>query len=61
VRIAFSRWERPVQWTLSCGDDTVQINPEPRFVLNDYAGVQQASWTDWASPRFERHLRIGVA
>src|SRR3989475_3077906 len=41
VRIAFSRWERPVQWTLSCGDDTVQINPEPRFVLNDYAGVQQ--------------------
>ncbi|TMH68333.1 MAG: LysR family transcriptional regulator, partial [Betaproteobacteria bacterium] len=41
VRIAFSRWERPVQWTLSSGDDTVQINPEPRFVLNDYAGVQQ--------------------
>jgi len=41
VRIAFSRWERPVQWTLSSGDDTVQINPEPRFVLNDYAGVQR--------------------
>lgn len=41
VKVAFSRWERPVQWTLNCGDDTVQINPEPRLVLNDYAGVQQ--------------------
>jgi len=41
VNVAFSRWERPVQWTLSCGDDTVRIKPEPRLVLNDYAGVQQ--------------------
>lgn len=39
VKVAFSRWERPVHWTLSSGDDTVQINPEPRLVLNDYAGV----------------------
>ena len=41
VNVAFSRWERPVQWTLCCGDDTVQVKPEPRLVLNDYAGVQQ--------------------
>src|SRR2546426_6453860 len=41
VMVAFSRWERPVQWSLCCGDDTVQVKPEPRLVLNDYAGVQQ--------------------
>jgi DNA-binding transcriptional LysR family regulator len=41
VNVAFSRWERPLQWALSRGDDTVQIKPEPRLVLNDYAGVQQ--------------------
>jgi DNA-binding transcriptional LysR family regulator len=41
VKVAFSRWERPVQWTLSSGDDTVQLNPQPRLVLNDYAGVYQ--------------------
>jgi DNA-binding transcriptional LysR family regulator len=41
VNVAFSRWERPVQWTLSRGDETLRINPEPRLVLNDYAGVQQ--------------------
>lgn len=41
VNLAFSRWEHPLQWTLSRGDDTVQIKPEPRLVLNDYAGVQQ--------------------
>jgi DNA-binding transcriptional LysR family regulator len=41
VNVAFSRWERPVQWTLGRGDDTVQVKPEPRLVLNDYAGVQQ--------------------
>jgi len=41
VRLAFSRWEKAVQWTLSSADSTVQINPEPRFVLNEYAGVLQ--------------------
>jgi len=41
VNVAFARWERPVQWTLSRGDDSVLIKPEPRMVLNDYAGVQQ--------------------
>jgi DNA-binding transcriptional LysR family regulator len=41
VNVAFSRWELPVQWTLGRGDDTVQVKPEPRLVLNDYAGVQQ--------------------
>jgi DNA-binding transcriptional LysR family regulator len=41
VNVAFSRWERPVQWSLRCGDDTVQVKPEPHLVLNDYAGVQQ--------------------
>jgi DNA-binding transcriptional LysR family regulator len=41
VMIAFARWERQLQWELSSGDDTVQIKPEPRLVLNDYAGVQQ--------------------
>ena len=42
VNVAFSRWERPVQWTLCCGDDTVHVKPEPRLALNDYAGVQQS-------------------
>jgi len=51
VNVAFSRWELPVQWTLSRGDDTVQVKPEPRLVLNDYAGVQQAWSMAWASPR----------
>lgn len=41
VKVAFSRWEKPVQWTLISADSTVQINPEPRFVLNEYAGVLQ--------------------
>ncbi len=41
VKVAFARWEQPVQWTLSCAKDTVQITPEPRLVLNDYAGVLQ--------------------
>lgn len=41
VKLAFSRWERPVQWTLSSSDSTVQISPEARFVLNEYAGVLQ--------------------
>ncbi len=41
VHVAFSRWERPVAWTLSSGRESVQIEPEPRLVLNDYAGVLQ--------------------
>jgi len=41
VHVAFSRWERPLLWVMSRGDDTVQVKPEPRLVLNDYAGVQQ--------------------
>src|SRR5947208_6030026 len=39
VRVAFSRWARPVAWTLSSGRESVRIEPEPRWVLNDYAGV----------------------
>src|SRR5207244_1322966 len=42
VHVAFSRWERPLQWHLRRGEDTVQVKPEPPLVLNDYAGVQQA-------------------
>jgi DNA-binding transcriptional LysR family regulator len=41
VKIAFSRGERTVQWTLSSGDEKVQLHPEPCFVINDYAAVQQ--------------------
>ncbi len=41
VQVAFSRWERPVVWTLSSGDESIRIEPEPRLVLNDYAGVLQ--------------------
>ena len=41
VHIAFSRWERPVVWTLGRGADSARIEPEPRFVLNDYVGVLQ--------------------
>ena len=39
VSIAFSRWERPLLWTLHAGDESVQVRPEPRLVINDYAGV----------------------
>jgi LysR family transcriptional regulator for bpeEF and oprC len=41
VHVAFSRWERPVVWTLSSDRESVRIEPEPRLVLNDYAGVLQ--------------------
>jgi LysR family transcriptional regulator, regulator for bpeEF and oprC len=41
VHIAFSRWERPVAWTLSSDSESVRIEPEPRLVLNDYTGVLQ--------------------
>jgi DNA-binding transcriptional LysR family regulator len=41
VHVAFSRWERPVAWTLSRDHESVRIEPEPRLVLNDYAGVLQ--------------------
>ena len=41
VHVAFSRWERPVAWTLTSGRESVRIEPEPRLVLNDYAGVFQ--------------------
>jgi DNA-binding transcriptional LysR family regulator len=41
VKVAFARWERPVQWTLSCGSDTIELQPEPCVVINDYAGVLQ--------------------
>jgi len=41
VHVAFSRWERPVAWTLSSARESVRIEPEPRLVLNDYAGVLQ--------------------
>ncbi|MES2742433.1 MAG: LysR family transcriptional regulator [Pseudomonadota bacterium] len=39
VTVAFSRWEKPLLWHLQRGDERVQIKPEPRLVLNDYAGV----------------------
>lgn len=42
VHVAFSRWERPVVWTLTSDHESVRIQPEPRLVLNDYAGVLQA-------------------
>src|SRR6266478_6082015 len=63
VRIAFSRWERPVQWTLSCGDDTVQINPEWRFAAirvaatypsNRYLSPLVRSFKDFCVEYFER-------
>jgi DNA-binding transcriptional LysR family regulator len=41
VHIAFSRWQRPVAWTLVRGSASVRIEPQPRLVLNDYAGVLQ--------------------
>lgn len=39
VQLAFSRWQRPLLWTLTAGESTVQLKPEPRLVVNDYAGV----------------------
>jgi LysR family transcriptional regulator for bpeEF and oprC len=41
VHVAFSRWERPVVWTLRGHDESVQLEPKPQLVLNDYAGVLQ--------------------
>jgi LysR family transcriptional regulator for bpeEF and oprC len=41
VQVAFSRWERPVAWTLSNGHKSLRVAPEPRLVLNDYVGVLQ--------------------
>ena len=49
VQVAFSRWEQPVGWTLSRGGEPVRIEPRPRLVLNDYAGVPRPS-----SPRRPR-------
>jgi len=39
VQLAFSRWERPIRWSLRCGSETFQLEPAPRLVINDYAGV----------------------
>lgn len=41
VQIAFSRWERPAVWTLGRDGASVQVESEPRLLLNDYAGVLQ--------------------
>ncbi|CAN7619999.1 LysR substrate-binding domain-containing protein [Variovorax sp. LjRoot290] len=41
VQLAFARWERPLAWTLSREHESVRIEPEPRLVINDYAGVLQ--------------------
>ena len=41
VHVAFSRWERPVVWTLNSNRQSVRVEPKPRLVLNDYAGVLQ--------------------
>lgn len=41
VQLAFARWERPLAWVLSREHESVRIEPEPRLVLNDYAGVLQ--------------------
>jgi len=42
VKVAFSRWDRPLQWTLTSAGETVLIKPVPALVINDYAGVRQA-------------------
>jgi DNA-binding transcriptional LysR family regulator len=42
VHVAFGRGERPVLWSLSHKGEALRIEPEPRLVLNDYAGVLQA-------------------
>jgi len=42
VEVAFSRWERPLRWQLQCGEQLVLVQPQPRLVLNDYAGVLHA-------------------
>lgn len=41
IKIAFSRWEKRVQWNLTKDKNTVQLNPEARIILNDYDGVLQ--------------------
>ena len=42
VQVAFSRWEKPLHWTLTANGQTRSLAPQPRLVLNDYAGVLQA-------------------
>ena len=42
VQVAFSRWEKPLHWKLTAHGQTKSLTPEPRLVLNDYAGVLRA-------------------
>ena len=39
VEVAFARWERPLRWELQSGTQRIVLQPQPRLVLNDYAGV----------------------
>ncbi len=39
VQVAFSRWERPIRWALRSGIESCRLEPAPRLVINDYAGV----------------------
>ncbi len=39
VSVAFSRWEKPLEWSLRHAGERVQIKPAPRLLMNDYAGV----------------------
>ena len=42
VEVAFSRWEQPLRWQLHCEEQQVVVQPQPRLVINDYAGVLHA-------------------
>jgi DNA-binding transcriptional LysR family regulator len=42
VTVAFSPWERAVQWTLRSATEQAHVKLEPRLLLNDYAGVRQS-------------------
>lgn len=39
VRVAFSRWERPLAWMVSRNLESVVIESQPPLLLNEYAGV----------------------
>ena len=40
VQVAFSRWERPLEWELHDPEGRrVQVRPAPGLVINDYAAV----------------------
>ena len=41
--IAFARWDRPVVWRLSRGEETIAVPMEPTLAMNDYDGIVQAA------------------